>query len=43
MIEDYERGGIDQIYQELGANECFTETEIGMLRKHLKPDAYMES
>ena len=34
LIEDYERGN-DR--QELGANEYFTETEIGMLREHLKP------
>jgi hypothetical protein len=41
LIEGYERGGIYQIYQEAGVNECFTETEIKMLREYLKRDCDM--
>jgi len=35
LIKDYKKGNVNQ---ELGANECFTEIEIKMLRNYLKQD-----
>ena len=41
LIEGYVKGGIYQIYQEAGVNECFTETEIKMLREYLKRNTHL--